>query len=241
MSLGGVVPLCPKFDTIGPLCRNVEDAAEIYAILKDQPAVPLNPPKSLRLMKLNTVALDGVEDKPMEAFSQACEKLTNSNVEIVERAFPVLDDVLALAGILFTTEAYATWGETLEVEGDKMFPEILGRFMAGKTFTKDAYDKAWAFVDKAREDWAELTSEFDGVILPSSPILPPNQEKLLTDSDYYRRANLLALRNTRIGNMLGLCAISLPTSVPSCGVMIMGAPNSELNLLNIAAKIELDL
>lgn len=129
-------------------------------------------------------------------------------------------------------------GEVLEVDGHKMFPEIFDRFMAGKKYSDDEYNSAWAQLDLARKNWAEITAEFDGVIIPSSPIMPPNLDNLLNDSDYYRRANLLALRNTRIGNMLGLCAISLPTSTPSCGVMIMGAPKTELNLLNIAAKIE---
>lgn len=96
-------------------------------------------------------------------------------------------------------------------------------------------------MEKVRADWARLTINFDAVILPSSPLLPPNQKKLLTDNEYYKHANLLALRNTRIANMLGLCSITLPTSVASCGFMIMGAPNTELSLLNIAAKIESDL
>lgn len=238
IALDGVVPLCPKFDTIGPLCRTVEDASVVYAILKGQEPMPLHPPKSLRLMALTSVAQDDVEDTPMAAYDAACATLEQNGVEIVERAFPVIEDILALAGIIFTTEAYDTWGKTLEVEGDKMFPEILDRFMAGKGFSKDAYDDAWDAVFKARADWAELTTGFDGVILPSSPVLPPNQERLLTDSEYYKRANLLALRNTRIGNMLGLCAITIPTQTASCGFMVMGAPFGELRLLNVAAKIE---
>ena len=52
ISLSGVVPLCPKFDTVGPLCRSVEDASLIYAILKNQPPTPLVPPKSLKLLKV---------------------------------------------------------------------------------------------------------------------------------------------------------------------------------------------
>ena len=241
ISLSGVVPLCPKFDTVGPLCRSVEDASLIYAILKNQAPTPLVPPKSLKLMALTSVAQDDVEEIPMAAFNDACKKLVKSDIKIIEEDFPVLSELLSLAGVIFTKEAYATWGDVLEMKGDKMFPEILDRFKAGKTVTKDAYKNAWLFMEKARADWARLTINFDAVILPSSPLLPPNLKKLLIDSEYYRRANLLALRNTRIANMLGLCSITLPTPIASCGFMIMGAPKTELNLLNIAAKIESNL
>jgi aspartyl-tRNA(Asn)/glutamyl-tRNA(Gln) amidotransferase subunit A len=238
LSLNGVVELCPKFDTVGPLCRAVEDAAYLYAILKGDPPRTLAPTQTPRLMILTSVALDNIEPAPLAAFTAACNALRADGIEVVERSFPIVADILDLAAVIFTTEAYAQWGEVLEVDGGKMFPEIFDRFMAGKKYSDDEYNSAWAQLDLARKNWAEVTAEFDAVILPSSPLMPPNLESLMTDSNYYRRANLLALRNTRIGNMLGLCAISLPTSTPSCGLMIMGAPNSELSLLNIAAKIE---
>ena len=34
LSLKGVVPLCARFDTVGPLCRTVEDAALLLAALE---------------------------------------------------------------------------------------------------------------------------------------------------------------------------------------------------------------
>jgi hypothetical protein len=40
----------------------------------------------------------------------------------------------------------------------------------------------------------------------------------MTDDSYYVTENLLALRNTRIGNLMGICALTLPTSQPSCGI-----------------------
>lgn len=238
IALDGVVALCPKYDTIGPLCRTVEDAAVLYAILKGEKPKPITPPKKLRLMVLTSLALDDLEATPKAAFETACDELRNSGAELVEKPFPVINDVLGLAATLFTYEAYTQWGEVLEVDGHKMYPEILNRFMAGKTYSKAQYDAAWEQQAQARTEWNALTSEFDGVIIPSSPLMPPNLDRLINDGDYYRTSNLLALRNTRIGNMLGLCAISLPTKAPSCGLMVMGAPFSEINLLNTAAKIE---
>ena len=241
ISLEGVVPLCPKFDTIGPLCRNVEDASVIYSILKNKDYTPIKSPKSLQLLRLEGITEEGIENLPLMSFNDACAKISGKDITITKDRFPILEKLLSLSAIIYTFEAYQVWGKVLEKEGEKMYPEILNRFMAGKNYSQNEYKDAWTIVNNIRTEWINFTQEFDAVILPTSPILPPNKSKLLNDSSYYKRANLLALRNTRIGNMLGLCSITLPTSQPSCGFTIMGAPFSELNLLSIAAKIESDM
>jgi aspartyl-tRNA(Asn)/glutamyl-tRNA(Gln) amidotransferase subunit A len=76
------------------------------------------------------------------------------------------------------------------------------------------------------------------VILPTAPIMPPKLERLEGDHDYYVSSNLLALRNTRIGNLMGVCAMTLPTGTASCGLMLMAAPGSEERLLRLAAAAE---
>jgi aspartyl-tRNA(Asn)/glutamyl-tRNA(Gln) amidotransferase subunit A len=60
----------------------------------------------------------------------------------------------------------------------------------------------------------------------------------MTDNDYYVTENLLALRNTRIGNLMGLCGLTLPTVQPSCGVSLLGAPMQEERLLRLGSAAE---
>ena len=60
----------------------------------------------------------------------------------------------------------------------------------------------------------------------------------MTDDGYYVTENLLALRNTRIGNLMGNCALTLPTSSPSCGISFMCPPGQEEKLLRIGAAAE---
>ena len=76
------------------------------------------------------------------------------------------------------------------------------------------------------------------MILPTSPILPPDANRLLTEPDFFAAENLLTLRNTRIANLLGLPAISLPTGHPACGLMLMGAAGHDRALLIVAAAAE---
>ena len=83
-----------------------------------------------------------------------------------------------------------------------------------------------------------MTRGFDALICPTAPILPPNLEKLFHDKDYYISENLLSLRYTRIANLMGLCALTLPTGDPSCGLMMLAAPFTEKRLLRLALAAE---
>jgi aspartyl-tRNA(Asn)/glutamyl-tRNA(Gln) amidotransferase subunit A len=76
------------------------------------------------------------------------------------------------------------------------------------------------------------------VILPTSPILPPNVQRWLDDKDYFNHENMLALRNTRIGNMFGVSSITLPTGQPSCGIMFFAGPLQEEKLLRLCFAAE---
>ena len=90
-----------------------------------------------------------------------------------------------------------------------------------------------------KRKYVNKVSKFDAVILPTCPILPPNLERLESDNDYYVSQNLMALRNTRIANLLGICALTIPTNHPSCGVSIMALPNMEEKLLRLGRAAEL--
>ena len=76
------------------------------------------------------------------------------------------------------------------------------------------------------------------MLIPTAPNLPPNLRRLNEDAEYYRTENLISLRNTRIGNLMGLCALTLPTGTPSCGVTLMGRPGSEDALLRLGLAAE---
>ncbi len=240
LSLEGVVPLALKFDTVGPLCRSVEDAAHMLAALEGMKPADLQGAslKGKRLAILNTIALDDMRDAPLAAFQNAVVKLGAAGVHIRHVQVPEIEEAMALTSCLYTTEAYGLWRDVIEANPDKMFAEILERFRLGKSHSGPDYVAAWAALEAARIAYDKATSEFDAVILPTAPILPPDLERLNTDHDYYVTENLLSLRNTRIGNLMGLCALSLPTDTPSCGLMVMMHPDSEEALLRLGVAIE---
>ena len=59
-----------------------------------------------------------------------------------------------------------------------------------------------------------------------------------TPCNFPQKANLLALKNTRIANLLGLASLTVPTGTPSVGFMLMSHANSEEKLLSFGVEIE---
>ena len=240
LSLRGTVPLCADFDTVGPLARTVEDCAELLAVLEGGRAADLAGAslQGKRLMVLDTLAFDGIRDAPAKGFQDAVARLAAKGAVIVHAHVPEVAEAVDLSATLVRAEAYATWHKTIEKAPEKMFPRIRERFMSGAGITAAEYIQGWVRLRALRANWAQKTAQYDAVILPTSAILPPNAQRLMTDEAYYVTENLLALRNTRIANMLGLCAITLPTSQPSCGISFMGPPMGEERLLRLAAAAE---
>lgn len=240
VSLKGVVPLCPKFDTVGPLTRTVEDAALLLAALEGGRPADLSEPslKGTQFLVLETVALDGLRDAPRAGFNHAIGRLAEEGATIVRGQAPEVAEALALAGVLFATEAYGTWRTMIEAEPEKMYPPVLDRFRGGKTFLGADYVAAWQLLDRLRATWTARIAGYDAVLLPTCPILPPNVDRLLADSEFFMAENLLALRNTRIGNLMGSAVLTLPTGVPSTGISFLGLPMSEERLLRIGAAAE---
>ncbi|CUH78313.1 amidase [Tropicibacter naphthalenivorans] len=240
LPLTGVVPLAAKFDTIGPLCRTVEDAALMLSALEGRAAPDLAGAsvKGRRLAVLETTVLEDLRDAPKAAYEDALKRLEQAGAELVPFSFDGVIDAMGDAGILYTSEAWATWRHAIEAEPDKMFVPIRERFEAGKLPSAADYVAAWQRLDATRAAWAQATAGFDAVICPTAPILPPNADRLLSDGDYYVTENLLALRNTRVGNLMGGCGLTLPTTTPSCGLMFIGPDMAEHRLLRLGAAIE---
>lgn len=239
LSLKGVVPLVASFDTVGPLCRNVEDAGLMLAALEGgKPADLAGASLSgSRFLVLENMLADG-DEAPITAFENAVDRLAAAGARIERASLALVDAALALSIELFTPEAYATWQPEIDAAHDKMFRPILERFRAGRDFAAWEVIRAWQSMERMRDKWNATAAGYDAVLLPTSLILPPNQARLLDDPDYYVRANLLALRNTRVGNLFGLSALTLPTGTPSAGIMLLGKPMGEEHLLRLGAAAE---
>ncbi|MFW8593646.1 amidase [Cribrihabitans neustonicus] len=239
--LDGAVPLCLKFDTIGPLARSVEDAGLLLGLLEGTTGPDLRSPpplKSRRFADLQTVVLSDIDPRVAAAHASALDRLRDAGAEIVPLEVPELAEAMDLSPILYTTEAYGLWKDVIEAAPHLMYGEILERFRTGAQFSGPDYVAAWQTLERYRAAWHRAVAGFDAVLSPTAPNLPPNVARLQSDREYYVKANLLALRNTRVGNLMGLSGLSLPTGTPSCGLQLLGKPHGEEALLRIGAAVE---
>ncbi len=243
LSLDGVVPLCRRFDTVGPLTKSVEDAARLFGIMggKEIELPAPKPVKGLTFAILKTVAMEHVLDLPKKAFINSIDKLEKAGARISEISVLSVNEAMDLTRFLYSPEAYATWKHKIEKSPDLMFTQILERFRSGANVLASDFICAWDKLIDLRQQYHLEVEAYDAVLIPTSPIVPPEISRLMSNGDFYNSQNLLALRNTRIGNLMGGCSITLPTDIPSCGLLIMGRPNEEERLLRLAQSCELVL
>jgi aspartyl-tRNA(Asn)/glutamyl-tRNA(Gln) amidotransferase subunit A len=238
LSLEGVVPLCARFDTVGPLCRSVEDAAMLLAAMENGKVPDLRGAtlKGARLALLRTSAFDNLRDAPRAGFASAVERLRSAGAIIEDLEIECVSKAMSLAGQIFPPEAYGTWKHQIEANPDVMFGPVRERFRAGANVSGPDYVAAWQALDRYRAEYAEATAGFDAVILPTCPITPPKIAAVSEDHAFFASENLLALQNTRIGNLMGLAGVTLPTGVPSCGILFQGPGEERLLRIGRAAE-----
>ena len=239
LSLQGVVPLAESFDTIGPLCRTVEDCAQLLAVMEGGKPADLRGAtlQGRRFLVLEPYSSD-VREGPGAAFSAAVARLAKAGARIETGTVAGIEEAMALSPVLFATEGYGTWRDVIEAAPEKMYSRILERFRGGQAFSAPDYVAAWRRLHVLRALWARETAGFDAVLLPTVPNLPPDVDRLMQDPDFYVNENLITLRNTRVGNLMGLCGLTLPTGLPSCGLMMLGAAMGDERLLRLGAAAE---
>jgi aspartyl-tRNA(Asn)/glutamyl-tRNA(Gln) amidotransferase subunit A len=242
----GCLALSPTLDTLGPLAKDVADANAMNAILTEQPAADLAGAsvKGARLLVDEGVLFDGCAPEVRAAVEGAIERLAKAGAHI-DRApvaeFTELEQLLARHGNIVAAEVYALWEAEVEAQPHLVYRHILERMRAGKTISATA-------VEAIRQGFARLSRSYQAahagyaaVLGPTVPILPPEAGPLERDDKLYASTNLKALRNTRLGNMLGLCAITLPCQPPGAlpvGLTLIGLPHRDNALLRLAAAVE---
>ncbi len=236
----GVVPLCPGFDTVGPLCHSVEDAWVATAIFAGMDfKIPESKPISeCKFLISKTVTLDGLGEDQEAGFYDAVNKLSSAGASIEYSDIDTMNDIQALGPILFPYEAWQSWGEAIEAQPDLMFEPVKNRFLAGKDTTREQYETAWHKMLEMREIYHAQVAGYDAVLAPTVAIGPPSVTELLNDIELFQKTNLIALRNTRFFNMFGSCALTLPTSKPASGLMVVGKPLAEKDLVSVGLSIE---
>ncbi len=243
ISCEGVVPLSTALDTVGPLCRTVEDCALLYAALAGRAAEAPAPAalKGARFLVPETSVLDGCEPEVAAAFETALAALVDSGARITRAPVPEIAEALGvgarISGIV-NTEGWRIWGELIEANPGVMYDRIEKRFRSGRGVDPEKDREALAELARLSQAVQARMAAEGPMLMPTVPILPPPVDRLLAEEDFYLERNMMSLRNTRLGNILTLSALTVPTAAPMVGLMIVAGPDAEARLLALGRAIE---
>lgn len=239
----GIVPLSPSLDSIGSIANSVECCAILDQVLRGEKISSLHT-ASLSGLRVGVPAnymLDNLDNDVATAFSHALKQLSASGAVISKvhfKSLSRLEEMISNGGIV-AAEAYAWHRDLLTKQASLYDPLIRKRIEAGKNITKLEYEKLLLKREELSLLFADESSEFDVLAMPTVPIVAP-AIMTLADEDEYYRINKLLLRNTSPANMFGSGAISLPIHSKEeapVGLMLMGHRNADRRLFEIAQGV----
>jgi aspartyl-tRNA(Asn)/glutamyl-tRNA(Gln) amidotransferase subunit A len=241
--LAGALPLAPSLDSIGPLAPSVACCAVIDAVLAGRPpALPVPAPLAGLRLAVPEALLDGMDADVAPAFARALAVLSVAGASITHVALAVFGQIAEAnaAGGFAAAEAFA-WHRTLLADKGALYdPRIRVRIERGGRQSAADYVDLLAARARIIVGFDAATHDFDALVLPTAPIVPPRIADLDDEADY-NRLNMLILRNTAPANFLDRCAISVPchhVGEPPVGLMLMGETMGDSRLFAIAAGVE---
>jgi aspartyl-tRNA(Asn)/glutamyl-tRNA(Gln) amidotransferase subunit A len=242
--LDGALPLSPTLDSIGPLARSVSCCAILDSVLAGETPEPLPelPLDGLRLLVPETVVLDTLDPDVATAFEAALSRLSVVGARIMRGPVPELAEIAPMSakGGFTAAESHA-WHHAMLAERSAAYDlRVASRILRGGAMTARDYIELLAWRRDFIQRVEARTLAHDAMLLPCVAIVPPRIDALDAE-DAYTRANLLALRNCTVVNMMDGCAISLPIARPSeppVGLMVAGRAGTDRRILAVAAAAE---
>jgi len=223
--LGGVWPLSPSFDTVGPMARDVGGLVTGMQLLEPGFAVGEARDADLTVARLPIDAdprIAAAIDRALHLVGWDCRDL------------PVAgwDEATMQAGLLLVVEAWHSDVALLEEDPGGIGDDVRARLRLGSTFDDGVVRAAWL----AQRDWKatleRVFAEVDILVTPTLTIFPPHLE----DGD-----DLLVSRCTLPVNLAGVPALSMPVPAPGplpASIQLIGPEHSEERLLAAGALLE---
>ena len=240
----GAIPLSLSLDSIGPIAPSVGCCAALDAILANEPELDLEGSRveGLRLAVVGNFVTNGMDSIVSQGLKRALAQLSRAGASVKRLDIPAFDhipEINALGGFA-AAESYAWHRELIEKRGRDYDPRVRVRIERGKLQSAADYIKLRAARDDYRTAVERSIGDFDALVMPTVPIIPPRIDDLAED-DAFAAINLLLLRNPSVVNLFDGCAISLPVHDPGAapvGLMLAAPSGRDHHLLRVASAIE---
>jgi aspartyl-tRNA(Asn)/glutamyl-tRNA(Gln) amidotransferase subunit A len=225
----GVVPLAWSLDTLGPMCRTVEDAVLLLGAMTGRDyRADLHPrAKPWRIGIARELFFEKLEPDVEQAVSRALSHLEKLGARVIEVKLPRWSD-----GVVIVAEAAAYHASMMEKSPGKYHPWTRDNLEFGAKIPVARYINAVRDLSRLASELHKVFTEVDALMTPTSP-------QLAIKLDSSRKPDLIALRNTMPFNYARIPAISVP-----CGFSADGRPvglqfaGPNLSMLAIAHAYE---
>jgi len=230
--MNAVVPISPIQDTIGPMARTVVDAAEMLAVMADDPA------PSTRFLEWSRLPVDersvsgwrvgvprnALGDVPafmMNRFNHALELLKNQGVEIVDIQFPCVDKF---------NEQYTAGPDVICANLAPEFRVAIDEYLAGLESNPNQIRTIQHIIDYMKKDPREEYSERDTYWLERSATLDHQSLEYvrgLEESKYFAEEGgiLEAVRKSSLHAIMAPSDANIPNfSAARGGLPVVSVP-----------------
>jgi aspartyl-tRNA(Asn)/glutamyl-tRNA(Gln) amidotransferase subunit A len=230
VSVRGVIPLSMSLDHVGPIAREVSDAAVMLQVIAGYDARDANSVNAtvgdylaairepLTPMSIGVPRKFFYEDLDPEvgsAVEEALSALRALGNELVEIEIDVPTD-----RTLQAAESYAYHRQFISKSPELYQPETLRRIRTGENISAAQMEQAERELKQVRSEIAKVFEDVDFLVTPTTPIPAPAIADLKRDPDALRPCELRLLSNTRPSNVWGLPAISIPCGFTKAGLPI---------------------
>jgi amidase len=236
IDLGGVTPMAPTYDTIGPLARDADLLADVARLLLQSPSVEAPPERVIVPEDMFARADAGVA----EATARALDQLASA-LPLLDPIVIAGDDLPAWADAFRLIQAFEIQSTLMPfalAHAGRFAPGIRERFeMASRVTAAEA--------EAARNRRAEISDKLRGLlspgtvlVMPTTPTLPPLRDT--PDGPRTAPFRALTLGSTCIAGHAGLPQISIPAeTADGCpiGLSFIGWANGDEALLDLAVRL----
>ena len=259
VSRAGVYPLSWTLDSVGPITRSVEDAALVYQAIQgadagDESTAGIEPHDTLRGLKDGvkglriafgeTLFFDGVDSEVERAVREAGHVFRSLGARPASIAVPEAAAAWAeeKRPLLIAAEGCAVNRDLLDKHLNALDPVIGPRMLTGRTLCAPDYFALLRRFAALQQEVQWTLRDVDALIVPTTMAVARPLSVIDASAESYLDYNMQVHRNTGLGNILNLCAVSVPCGFTSdglpIGLMVYAKPWHEDMALRVAYAYE---
>ena len=241
VDVDGVFPLAPSLDHVGwlaadvAIARRVAEALGVVAVLGEGrvPRADDDPGDRPRRLGVHRRAVEDADADVREAFAELESVLRATGWELRDVSWPGAEETFAVSTAIMFTEAAYVHRAALRQDPHAYGADVRSRLVQGRLFDLPTYLRARERRERLRSRCRHILAAVTAVIGPTLGIVPPPLEAAV---DPAVAARLVA--NTRLANVVGLPALSVPVPRRALPVGIQVETADDETAFIVAAAIE---